>query len=534
MKPADDTPAPDRQDFALGVFDHDREAILVVDPRTLRIVEANQGACLSLNYPYEALTQLLITDIESSIQDIFFWDEVSIGSYTDIADMESLYRRGDDTFIPVEKSMRRFIVKEQEWLLLQFRNIATRKAQEEKLEHSASLISATLEATADGILVLRPDGDISHMNRNFSKIWQIPQELLTDGDDKEILAFIENLTLDPAHYRLHMHDDGSGAAVADFDTFELKDGRFLERYLVPLNINGRSSGTVFSFRDITQRRQAEEELRRAKVEAESASRAKSDFLAVMSHEIRTPMNGILGMTDLTLETELTHLQRDYLNMVKASADALLIIINDILDFSKIEAGKMALETIPYDLGTTLQDTVHMLTFRAEQKGLDMLLSIHPDVPLHITGDPGRLRQIIINLAGNAIKFTEKGRVELKVELDTTDQLHFSVIDTGIGIPKDQQKSVFEAFTQADGSVTRKFGGTGLGLSIVTRLVGLMGGKLWLESEPGLGSTFHFTMQFTASPLAQTKPSASSTTSSRGIPRTSDSRACWSPRCDPRR
>ncbi len=509
MSPADDNGAPSRRDFALGVFDHDREAILVVDPRSLAIVEANQQACLSLEYQYEDLTRLLITDIESSIQDVFFWDGVSSGSYFDIDDMESLYRRGDDVFIPVEKSLRRIQVNDREWLLLQFRNIAAKKAQDEKLEHSTSLIAATLEATADGILVMRPDGGISHMNRHFSRMWEIPQELLAQGDDRKILDFMESRVFDLARYRLRMNGDGDEVQAGDFDTIELKDGRFLERYLVPLNISGKFSGTVFSFRDITQRRQAEEELRRAKADAESASRAKSDFLAVMSHEIRTPMNGILGMADLALDTELTPQQREYLDMVKSSADALLTIINDILDFSKIEAGKMELESIPFDLGANLRDTVRMLDFRAEQKGLEMRLAIQPGVPLHIVGDPGRLRQIIINLAGNAIKFTEKGHVELKVGLEALGCLHFSVSDTGIGIPKDKQGSIFEAFTQADGSVTRKYGGTGLGLSIVTRLVALMGGKLWVESEPGQGATFHFTANFILPPQGETEISGKS-------------------------
>ena len=512
---APDDRAPSRRDFALGVFDHDREAILLVDPRSLAIVEANQQACLSLEYQHEELTRLLITDIESSIQDVFFWDEVSSDGRFEIDDMESLYRRGDDTLIPVEKSLRRIQVQGREWLLVQFRNIAAKKAQEEKLEHSTSLIAATLEATADGILVMRPDGGISHMNRHFSRMWEIPQELLEEGDDGKILDFMEGRVLDLDLYRQRMNGEGDETKAGDFDTIELKDGRFLERYEVPLKIGGRSSGTVFSFRDITQRKQAEEELRRAKAAAESANRAKSDFLAVMSHEIRTPMNGIMGMVDLALDTELAPQQREYLDMVKSSADALLTIINDILDFSKIEAGKMELESIPFDLGANLRDTVRLLALRAEQKGLEMRLVVEPGVPPRILGDPGRLRQIIINLAGNAIKFTEKGMVELKVGLDAPGCLHVSVSDTGIGIPKDKQDSIFEAFTQADGSVTRKFGGTGLGLSIVRRLVALMGGKLWVESEPGQGATFHFTANFSLPPLGDAERSGMRPASAEG-------------------
>ncbi len=505
MNTSDESSIPSRQDFALGVFDHDREAIVVVDPRSLAIVEANQQACLSLGYEHQDMTGLLVTDIESSIQDMFFWDSVSAGSYADIDDMESLYRRADESFIPVEKSLRCVQIRGQDWLLLLFRDISAKKAQEEALEHSSSLIAATLEATADGILVMRPDGGISQMNRNFSHMWKIPQELLVQGDDQEILAFMESQVTDLAQYRQRLNGVTEAEATADFDTLALRDGRFLERYLVPLNISGKLSGTVFSFRDITERRQAEEDLRRAKAEAEAASRAKSDFLAVMSHEIRTPMNGIMGMADLALDTDLSPLQREYLEIVKSSADALLTIINDILDFSKIEAGKLELENIPFDLAAALNDAMRLLVFRAEHKGLLLHLEVLPGVAAHVMGDPGRLRQIITNLVGNAIKFTEHGHIEVRVWPEAPESneglLHFAVSDTGVGIPREKQAAIFDAFTQADGSISRKFGGTGLGLSIVLRLVGLMGGKLWVESEEGQGTTFHFTARFMPAPAA---------------------------------
>lgn len=511
MSLSDESSVPSRQDFALGVFDHDREAIMIVDPRSLAIVEANQQACVSLGYEHQNLTDLLITDVESSIQDMFFWDGVSAGSCADIDDMESLYRRADESFIPVEKSLRRVQVRGQDWLLLLFRDISAKKAQEEALEHSASLIAATLEATADGILVMRPDGGISQMNRNFSRMWKIPQELLTQGDDGEILAFMESQVTDVRQYRQRLNGAVEDEVAADFDTIALRDGRFFERYLVPLNISGKLSGTVFSFRDITERRQAEEDLRRAKAEAEAASRAKSDFLAVMSHEIRTPMNGIMGMADLALDTDLDAQQREYLEIVKSSADALLTIINDILDFSKIEAGKLELESIPFDLAAALNDAMRLLVFRAEHKGLSLHLEMLPGVAAYVMGDPGRLRQIITNLVGNAIKFTEHGRIEVRVwpEIPGSNEglLHFAVSDTGVGIPQEKQAAIFEAFTQADGSISRKFGGTGLGLSIVLRLVGLMGGKLWVESEEGQGATFHFTAHFPPAPAAVVEPAS---------------------------
>ena len=280
------------------------------------------------------------------------------------------------------------------------------------------------------------------------------------------------------------------------DQIQKPDGRLLDM----MSAIGSQIGQFM------ERKEAEDALRVyardleiARKRAEEATRAKSEFLANISHEIRTPMNAMIGMTELALATRITREQREYLNAIQGSADALLTLVNDLLDFSKIEARKLQLDHVAFNLRDALEDTMRALAPRAHQKGLELACHVHPDLPPTLVGDPLRLRQIVVNLVGNAIKFTEQGEVVLRVQAETSRnvdiQLHFSVADTGIGIPPDKQAVIFGAFSQADSSTTRRYGGTGLGLAISTQLVELMGGSIWVESQPGRGSTFHFTAWF---------------------------------------
>jgi two-component system, sensor histidine kinase and response regulator len=368
---------------------------------------------------------------------------------------------------------------------------------ERRVAERTAYLTALIENSPLAIMVLDAGQRVQLCNPAFEGLFQYSRQEVVGRPVEGLLADGELLV----EARKIASETFGGTHVTKVTRRRRKDGSLVDVELhgAPLCVNGEVLGTLSIYQDISVRKHAEQAMRRAKEEAEASSRAKSEFLANMSHEIRTPMNGILGMTELVLDTQLDREQREYLDMAKSSAESLLSLINDILDYSKIQAGKFEIAEVEFSLGDSVGDAMKTLSLRAHQKGLELAYDIQPELPDALVGDPGRLRQVVVNLVGNAIKFTEAGEVIVYVreESRTTDhiELHFTVQDTGIGIPAEKQAVIFEAFAQADGSMTRTYGGTGLGLTISSRLVSLMHGRIWVESDLGKGSRFHFTAQF---------------------------------------
>jgi PAS domain S-box-containing protein len=368
--------------------------------------------------------------------------------------------------------------------------VALRRRVEEKTE----ALRGALESTADGILVVDSEGHMTAANSKYFELWRIPEEV-RHGPDADRLLFVAAQVKDPTAFLRRVRELYRNHDTKSDDLLECKDGRVFERHSEPQLVNGKGVGRVWGFRDVTHQYRAQEELARAKEAAEISSQAKSEFLANMSHEIRTPMNGVIGMTGLLLETALSPEQREYADTVRRSAEALLTVINDILDFSKIEAGKLAIDTQPADLRLVMEEVNEMLAPKAEDKGLDLVLEYPPQLPRNFLGDAGRIRQVLTNLIGNAIKFTAHGQVVVTVECENQDSqragIKIAVQDTGPGIAADKLALLFQKFSQGDGSTTRVYGGTGLGLAICKQLVELMGGAIGVESQLGEGSTFWF-------------------------------------------
>ncbi len=456
-----------------------------------------------------------------------------------MARFEWLHRRLDGSLVMADVLLARVDLKDRQVLQAVVRDITERKRAEKQLqeahekleqrvkERTAELAEANEELRREIAERTRAEENLAYERFLLTTLMEYAPAFIYFKDAESRFIRVSKSLAD----YFQLSDPSQAIGKSDFDFFDsqqahqyradeqevMKTGKpvvgkeeeqvrgggqktWLLTSKVPLySPDGKIIGTFGISRDITQRKEAEVELQAAKNAAETANRAKSDFLANMSHEIRTPMNAIIGMTELVLDTPLSDSQRDYLKMVRDSGDSLLCLINDILDFSKIEAGRLELESAPFDVREGLGDTMKSLALRAHTKGLELACQIAADVPFWLLGDVGRLRQIVVNLVGNAIKFTKNGEVVLSVDRQSQSDhevlLHFAVADTGIGIAEEKQATIFAAFEQADSSTTRRFGGTGLGLAISSRLVEAMGGTIWVESKVGRGSTFHFTARF---------------------------------------
>lgn len=400
------------------------------------------------------------------------------------------------------------------------RDITDRKRIEEELKLKNSILSAQWESSIDGILIVDANGEVMTFNHRFIEMWDIPLEVIMPNEAAPAIKWLSEKVIYPEDFIQQIQHLAYDEHTIRHGELTVDNANIFDYYLAPIfGPNRLYYGRIWSFRDITDRKQAEAKLktknaelediniqlqqaienaRQMAINAENANQAKSEFLANVSHEIRTPMNAIMGMTEIILSSQISDKQRDYLNAIKSASSSLLRIINDILDFSKITVGEMKVDIIPFSLRTTVKETMAVLIHQANEKELELHFKVNDDVYDFVRLDPGRLRQILINLVGNAIKFTERGHVTLQVkqEIETskTVKIRFEVTDTGIGIPVDKRNVLFKSFSQVDASMTRKYGGTGLGLAISKKLVELLGGEIGVVSEEGRGSQFWFVFE----------------------------------------
>jgi PAS domain S-box-containing protein len=476
------------------IFALDQHAIVSITDPAGNIVFANDKFCAISGYTRDELIGKNHRIVNSGLHPLEFfqnmWATITSGR---VWAGEIRNQRKDGSFYWTSATIVPFLDDDgrPEQFISIRTDITVREAAMTRLQEQLHFTQELVEAIPLPVYVKDTERRYTLLNRAFEEFFDIRREdylgktvfdlLEPDGAafhderDRQLLAAVSS-----------QHYEGKIPRIGGVD----RDGIYFKATLT--RSDGSISGLVGTISDITQRKAWEREALSAKDAAEAASRAKSEFLANMSHEIRTPMNGILGMVELALETELSDTQREYLGVVRTSTEALLTVINDILDFSKIEAGKLHIETVPFELRGMVTLALRTLVKRAHDKGIELACHIDPAVPDIVSGDAGRLRQILLNLVGNAIKFTERGEIVVRIApCDGDGGIRFSVNDTGIGIPQDKLATIFAAFEQADGSTTRRFGGTGLGLTISQRLVELMGGSIRVDSTPGVGSNFSF-------------------------------------------
>jgi PAS domain S-box-containing protein len=476
-------------------------ALVGLDGRFLKV---NRALCEAVGYREEEFLALTFQDIThpDDLEDDLKLARQLVEGQIDSYQIEKRYihRDGRTVWILLVGSLVRDLAGRPVNFIAQVRDVTARKAAEQALQESEARYRMLLGTANEGVWTIDAQGRTDYVNRRMADLLGYEPE---DMVGRPLFDFMDAAARRDAE--LYEARRRSGIREVHEFRFQRSDGEDLWALLATTPIpaaDGGYSGALAMVTDITDRKRAETALLRAKVVAEQATRAKSEFLANMSHEIRTPMNGIIGMTELLLDSGLTQEQREYLDMVLNSAESLLQIIDDILDFTRVEAGKLELDSQPFRIGESLSQPLKILDVRAAQKGLACTFRVLPDVPAEAIGDVGRIRQVLVNLVGNAIKFTEAGGVAVEVALarpvtENEVELHFSVRDTGIGIAVERQSDIFEPFAQGDPSTTRRFGGTGLGLAISGQLVQLMGGRIWIDSAPGQGTTVHFTTRLGA-------------------------------------
>ena len=462
-----------------------------------RFVDANHRFCETLGRPLHEIMGKSDSDFfpPSQVQKYRRDDDHVVATGETMEDIEAYYKpSGEKLYVQVLKAPVRDAQGKIVGVQGMFWDVTERIRADEAARQSDARFRKLVESSLIGVMVAHLDGRIIEANDAFLRMLGYSRE--------DLLAGLRWDDVTPPE-----HHAGDQCAIGELKTrgtcqpwekeYLHKDGRRVPVLVGVTMLEGSDSECICFVVDITQQKATEQELKAAKEAADAASQAKSQFLANMSHEVRTPMNAIIGMTELVLNTPLQPKQADYLKMVMQSGESLLAVINDVLDFSKVESGKVDLEHLPFSLRDCVGDAVKSLALRAHERNLELALDVDPQVPNWLVGDAGRLRQIVINLVGNAIKFTHEGEVVVDVqqirECEAGAELQFCVADTGIGIPPDKLEKVFEAFEQADSSTTRHYGGTGLGLAIVRRLVELMNGKVWVESKMGEGTRFYFTV-----------------------------------------
>lgn len=493
------------------------EILLLIDGESLTIMACNDAVLQHLGYARTDLIGQAIGEFECALSDMFFWDEMR--SQSGVREVESALRCADGGVLSVAKSVR-VVSEAPRRYTLRASPISNQNRIEEELANMGSRLRATLEATADGILLVDHEGGIINMNQRFSVMWALPEQLLINRDDAGIIKHMHSQrkkTSKAGDEALPGSDYIGNEQEKIFQTLYLKDGRVFECEVQTANAGKEIIGRVYSYRDVTERYRTQQELILARDDAKRASTAKGDFLAMMSHEIRTPMNGVLGVAELLSGTDLNPAQAEYVRTIRSSGETLLAILNDILDFSKIEAGKLQLEQTSFQLSPLLEEITALFRFRLRDGGPTFSCIADGAVPQRLRGDPVRLRQILFNLIGNAFKFTETGHIDVRVSLvsrELTEQssglnervcLRFSVQDTGIGLTPEQLGRMFQSFEQADNSTTRKYGGTGLGLAICKRLAAMMGGDIGVSSAFGVGSEFWFSASLDVAPAALVSP-----------------------------